>query len=489
MRFSLFCIILFASSMQLRATMPLDACYRKTLKPLGKNVLFMQFREEGMREGHYFEPWQFQKYETGGQIFCNGTGFAKRDTIYDASSKSYSLTQYNSKHLLYKDYGSDGQLPVTAEMFGQQPYMLARYSPFILLQYFMDQGIISCSPDADNNWCMYQTRIQQSEVSIYIDISQKLLYRVEIKSHHEQYGDITENIYYEDYTQLNEQVYYPRHIRIERLNGRITEQVHITEAAIQKKMPRLLTLPKDYAFWQPPAQEKTIHSRQFSEHIWLIELSHTDDRVLLAEFSDFLLIAEAPLNSSNGEDIIAEARKLFPGKPIRYFVAGHHHPHYTGGLRAFVHQGAQIICNAQNREYIRYLAEAPHTLQPDSLQLEPAPLQLLELNDSLLISDGSFRMVIYFIGALSKHTSDYMICYFPEEKILFQDDLVWIPARGTPAAAGEQQAGLYEAIKKLGIEPHTIIQSWPVHDYNIKTIIPFRELEESVRLRQNNSNR
>ena len=66
--------------------------------------------------------------------------------------------------------------------------------------------------------------------------------------------------------------------------------------------------------------------------------------------------------------------------------------------------------------------------------------------------------------------------------MLFQDDLVWISKEGEIKKASARQAGLYNAIKDLGIKVETIIQSWPVSDYGVKTIIPFKDLEKSMNL-------
>ncbi len=214
----------------------------------------------------------------------------------------------------------------------------------------------------------------------------------------------------------------------------------------------------------------------------VIELKHTNDRVLVVEFSDFLLVAEAPLNSENGELIIAESQKIAPDKPIKYFVFGHYHPHYLGGVRPFVHRGAKIICSDITKEYVTYIANAPHTLNPDSLQVEPKPLVAEVLKDSLLISDGEFEMMVYFIGEKSAHTKGYLIYYFPSLNLLFQDDLVWIKKEGEPQKARKRQAGLYKAILELNLDVETIIQSWPVNNQGVKTVIPFNELKATVDL-------
>jgi hypothetical protein len=89
--------------------------------------------------------------------------------------------------------------------------------------------------------------------------------------------------------------------------------------------------------------------------------------------------------------------------------------------------------------------------------------------------------VIYLIGDKSVHTNDYLLFYFPAERLLLEGDLAWIPQDGELKKAGKRQAGLYNSIKELGIPVDTICQQWPVGNrYEVKSVFPFSELEESV---------
>ncbi|SFU20206.1 hypothetical protein SAMN04489724_0269 [Algoriphagus locisalis] len=51
-------------------------------------------------------------------------------------------------------------------------------------------------------------------------------------------------------------------------------------------------------------------------------------------------------------------------------------------------------------------------------------------------------MDICLIGKKPKHTIDYLIYHFPKEKLLFEDDLVWIPMEVEPKNASPRQIGL-----------------------------------------------
>lgn len=44
--------------------------------------------------------------------------------------------------------------------------------------------------------------------------------------------------------------------------------------------------------------------------------------------------------------MIAEARKLVPGKPIRFSVNSHHHFDHAGGLRTAAAEGIALVTSA-----------------------------------------------------------------------------------------------------------------------------------------------
>ena len=204
---------------------------------------------------------------------------------------------------------------------------------------------------------------------------------------------------------------------------------------------------------------------------------------MIVEFSNFLLVVDAPLASKNGEIIIGEAKKIAPNKPIRYFAFGHHHPWYVGGMRPFIYRDATVLTVAGDIPYLNFLATASHNLDPDSLSIHSHPLHTEEIHDSLTITDGSYDMKMYCIGKKSQHTNDYMLFYFPREKMLWEDDLAWVKKDEPIEKAGERQAGLVNAVKDLGLHPETVVQSWPLTEYDLKTILPFADLEASLNVK------
>lgn len=83
--------------------------------------------------------------------------------------------------------------------------------------------------------------------------------------------------------------------------------------------------------------------------------------------------------------------------------------------------------------------------------------------------------------AVSLCCTSISIC-LPSLPLRASADLVKIAREGKIKKASGRQVGLYNAIMELGLKIDVIIQSWPVKDYGLKTVIPFSDLEKSMNI-------
>ena len=458
----------------------LKACWNKQVKPLNEQSLSISYAEKINELEHSFEPWQQTNYTGKGSIWANADSFLKNDTILSGQRKQISKLVFNKTDFL-ADYGDKKLYAATKDMFLDQMFLTVRYLPVNIINYFYQQKI-TIDSESTSEYAVYKTTINNTIVKLFIRKKDAILEKATTLNDDDLFGDVLSTFIYSDFVKLG-QLDFPKKVEIEKINGKLKDEVIIQNVALINELPTLLTKPADYTLKETVLKNPEIKLEKYTDNIYFLELKHTDDKILIVEFADFLLVAEAPVNSKNGELIIAEAKKVAPNKPIKYFVFGHYHPHYLGGIRPFIEHGAKIICSKNDEEYVSYLAKAPHTMNPDGLQLNPKSLQFESIKDSLTITDGKTDMKVYFIGKKSEHTNDYLIYYFPKEKLLFEDDLVWIARQGEIKKASGRQAGLYNAVKDLGLDIKTIIQSWPVADYGVKTIIPFEDLEKSINIK------
>jgi glyoxylase-like metal-dependent hydrolase (beta-lactamase superfamily II) len=184
---------------------------------------------------------------------------------------------------------------------------------------------------------------------------------------------------------------------------------------------------------------------------------------VLVEFTDHLMLIEAPQNDTRTLAVIAKARELRPGKPLTHVVDSHHHFDHSGGIRAAVSEGLAVTTHKGNAAYYQEAVSRAHTLAPDALSRNPKPLKLEVVDDSMVIKDDTRTVQVFHIAG-NPHADTLLMTYFPKERILVEAD-VFSPGAATQPYA----ANLLENIKKHKLRVDRIV---PIHG----TIVPFSEL-------------
>lgn len=180
----------------------------------------------------------------------------------------------------------------------------------------------------------------------------------------------------------------------------------------------------DQAVWQQPehysmATPEKMEIKSVGQGIWLIE-NVGGYNVMCLEYQDHLVVLEAVLGSA---DVIALLNKKFPGKPIRYLAVSHYHEDHSGGVRTFVSHGTTIVAGRQQLRYMQYLIRAPHLMFPDELASTPKTLKFEGVDSIRTFKGGGPLMQMISFGKTA-HADELFVYYFPEEKILFQADLL-----------------------------------------------------------------
>ncbi len=237
--------------------------------------------------------------------------------------------------------------------------------------------------------------------------------------------------------------------------GRNWKEIHVQNVRVNLN-PERLTVPDSVRTATIPAV--VVESSKLAPGVWRI--AGGTHHSVAVEFRDFVAVVEAPLNEARSLAVIAETRRLIPGKPIRYIVNTHHHFDHSGGLRTYVALGATLVTHQANRDFYRnvLLHPARRTLEPDLLSnvvprfaddREP-PIETV--NARYVISDGSRTLDLYPVKGLA-HAGTALIAYLPKEKILINADLYSPPAPGAqPPAANASFRSLQQTIQSLGLD-------------------------------------
>ena len=218
----------------------------------------------------------------------------------------------------------------------------------------------------------------------------------------------------------------------------------------------------------PPAQAGaaapavTVQSEKVANGVYYLK-GGTHHSVAV-EFTDYVVVIEAPLNEQRSLAVIAEVKRLIPNKPIRYVVNTHQHFDHAGGLRTYVDEGATIVTQEINKEFYERAFSAPRTLNPDRLAQSGKKATLETVGDKKVLSDGAHSLELDLIKN-SPHNDGILLAFLPKEKILIEADVYTPPAANAPApAAGApvntNTVNLVDNVERLKLDFETIL---PLH--------------------------
>jgi glyoxylase-like metal-dependent hydrolase (beta-lactamase superfamily II) len=180
------------------------------------------------------------------------------------------------------------------------------------------------------------------------------------------------------------------------------------------------------------------------------------------DFKDYIVVIEGPQSEERASAIIAEAKRLIPGKPIRYVINTHHHFDHSGGLRTFVAEGATVVTHEVNRPYYEKTFAAPHTISPDKLAESKRKPTFETMTEKKVLTDGNHVIELHHLLG-SGHNEGLLVAYLPKEKILVEADAYNPPAQADapiPMPVSPYTANLVETVDRLKLDVQTII---PIH--------------------------
>ncbi len=206
--------------------------------------------------------------------------------------------------------------------------------------------------------------------------------------------------------------------------------------------------------------------------VWLLQEVTNGYNVLVVAFKDHVMVVEPASSDAESRRAIAAVKELAPGKPIRYIVATHHHEDHTGGVRAYIAEGATLVTTAGNRAYFERIAASRRTIAPDSLSAKPRKPVFEMVSKRRTFSDGERTVELVDVGP-SPHADEIMVAYLPQERLVFQADLFGI-AWGAPVPPTNPTAAHFaKRAQELGLEFDRVAS---VHG----RIATRAELEESI---------
>jgi glyoxylase-like metal-dependent hydrolase (beta-lactamase superfamily II) len=307
----------------------------------------------------------------------------------------------------------------------------------------------------------------KTTVSGWID-DQGYVTRVATKIDNNVLGDIVWDAVYTDWKDFGNGVKFPAHIVSNQGDKKYFE---LNVSDVKVGVPVDLTPPAGRGRGGPgaakggPGRGAPAAQGPMSEDLgggfWLITGGYG---AVVADFNKYIVVIEGPQNDMRAEQIIAEAKRLLPNKPIRYVINTHAHFDHSGGLRAFVAEGATIVTNEGNKGFYEKAFANTHTLVPDRLsQMKPQPKTKVEyVGNKKTLSDGTHVIQLDRIQG-STHDAYDMMIYLPTQKILIEADEFNVPnqvATAPAAMPNSYQTNLLANVERLHLDVARII---PIH--------------------------
>ena len=196
----------------------------------------------------------------------------------------------------------------------------------------------------------------------------------------------------------------------------------------------------------PPAL--TVTSEKLGDGLYRLTTGPGSYDSLIVEFKDHVMMLEAGQAEARALVYIAETKKLIPNKPIRYVVNTHPHSDHTGGLPAMVAEGATIVTQRNNEQFMDKALNTPRTLLNDTLAKSPKKARIEAVSEKKVYSDGNRTVEVYHVSPVP-HSNGLMIAYIPKEKIVFQGDFS-LPAPGQPG--NDHVKALVPILEKLNLD-------------------------------------
>lgn len=147
--------------------------------------------------------------------------------------------------------------------------------------------------------------------------------------------------------------------------------------------------------------------------------------------ADGIVILEAPISGLYTQGLLEEARKRYPGVPIKAVLSTSDSWPHVGGVRSVVAQGLPLYVLDLNLPLLDKMIAAPHGLNPDSLEnsrnSKTPHWKVVSKKEE--VGYGHNRIELYPLRGAS--TERQYMAYFPQFRLLYASDTLALNDDGT----------------------------------------------------------
>jgi glyoxylase-like metal-dependent hydrolase (beta-lactamase superfamily II) len=288
------------------------------------------------------------------------------------------------------------------------------------------------------------------QMALYVDAKTNLITKYELIYPDTVTGDEASEIYFGEYRKTGA-LLVPS-VFLWKLAGDVTAKWTYDVAFDPQIADTTFDEKTDGFRLQPPnaAQQRKVAVEKLGDGVYLVNnLGGGGYNVMAVEFADHVVAIEAPVGSQVSEQAIAEIKKAIPEKPVKYVAVTHHHNDHSGGLRAFVAEGATVVTTPGNVSYVKSLVASKQLRDSLAKTDRPLKLEVIE-NKKRVFTDGTQTLELHDIGP-NPHAREMLVAYLPKQRILFQGDLFFSPFEGQSVGFAQETTQQFAAkVRELG---------------------------------------
>jgi len=178
---------------------------------------------------------------------------------------------------------------------------------------------------------------------------------------------------------------------------------------------------------------------------------------LVVELKDSVVVLGGGGDEARGLALLAEARRLVPGKRITHAVNLHGHFDHAMVLPAFASAGITILTDDPNRYFLQESLNIPRTLVGDVLARSKKRAKVEGVIEKQVLGDAARSIELHHLKQIP-HADGMLAAWLPRERILFVSDI-------EPPVAGEpltpSTAALWQNLTRLGLDFEIFLSNGP----------------------------